>query len=388
MKLYNKIGALALVAFGLGSCAVNDPFADNMEIGQLLPTVSWEHGLACKAGSEATFKAKYYFDANDMSVENIDHSEVWGMITRSEIAAVSCKLASGYLYTQTVTLTDTVRNEHLIKRFEHKNIEWNPSKTIGDFNKVYVDEAHWQGSWKDDGGMYNSEYHIGRENNEFVLYGSFSTSRTLSPVSWVNPVQWDDEKFAQLYPAGFKERFNETVVNALTKDSTYYASLRNVYEKYDFTKEQFETLNAKYNLDFPTETASEIKTDLWYSNTAKVVGKYYIKIVNGKPQYIEVPLGTDMPDVILYDVYESSKWVFCRYSDDIGAPLTYVRPEYKAFFKDLLSYISFEDWIYDGPNDNYAVNFDRKYTLIPIFKVYGTNNKVGYITDKKQISLN
>ena len=40
------------------SCDVNDPFADKMEIGQILPTTSWElASTVCKAGDEAAFLA-------------------------------------------------------------------------------------------------------------------------------------------------------------------------------------------------------------------------------------------------------------------------------------------------------------------------------------------
>ncbi|MDD2961128.1 MAG: hypothetical protein PHR45_03475 [Muribaculaceae bacterium] len=395
MKLYNKIGMFALAVATLSSCSVNDPFADNMELGQVIPTVSWELGSAiCKAGNDASFKGKYYFDGTDMTSENIDHSEVWALITRNESAAATCKLTTSYSYTQTVALTDTARSEQIMKKFEHKSLTWNAAKTIADFNKVYVeDEAEWQGNWKDeDGKMYNSDYHIDRSNGyEYILTGSFPTSKTLAPISWVNPQSWDQEKFDQLYPDDFQANFVTNVITALTKDSLYYNDLRHVYVNYDFKAEQIQALNAKHNVAFPTEIETGLKSDLWFSNVEKVVGKYWIVIdANGKKIIHETTAdGAGAPEgANLYDVYDSSPWVFCRYSDDIGAVMTSVRAAWMPFFVDLLTEIPFIDWIYDSANQNYAVNFARDYELYPRFKVYGTNGKVGFSTDQKKIAIN
>ena len=74
MKLLNKIGVVALAAGAMTSCAVHDVFDDNGDLGQILPTVSWELGsTTCKAGNNATFKAKYYYKGKD---DMIDHTEV------------------------------------------------------------------------------------------------------------------------------------------------------------------------------------------------------------------------------------------------------------------------------------------------------------------------
>ena len=85
-----------VAALALTSCAVHDPFADNMEIGQMLPTVDWEqNSVLVKAGNYATFKAKYYTTGDAA----IDHSEVWTMIKRSQTAEATSKLTSGLAYT-------------------------------------------------------------------------------------------------------------------------------------------------------------------------------------------------------------------------------------------------------------------------------------------------
>lgn len=400
MKLYNKLGMFALAAVTLASCAKNDPFADNMELGQKLPTVSWELGSStCKAGEEASFKGKYYFDESDEQKNNIDHSEVWAMISKSESAAATFKMVNSYSFTKTEILNDTVRSSQLIKRYEHKDLEWNATKTIADYNKVYDPE----GMWEDEGGKYNSEYHIDRSNHyEYILTGTIPTSRTLSPVNWVAPNSWDEEKFEMLYPKAFQEEFNAKVVTDLTKDSTYYTALRDVYTTYDFTAEQFQQLNAKHGINFPTVTVSEDKQTAWTTYHAEpwkdaqnqtqpatpVVGKYYITVVNGITYYNEVPLDYVNPDVNLYDVYQSSPWIFCRYDDDLGKVISTVRASYIPYLKDLVSLVPFTAWIYDSSERAYTVTFSRKYKLVPVFKVVGTNNKIGYTTDDKEIELN
>lgn len=404
MKLYNKIGVFALAVATLSSCAKHDPFADNMELGQVLPTVSWELGSStCKAGEEAGFTGKYYFDGTDNQKVNIDHSEVWAMVTKSESAAATLKLVNSYAYTKTEVLNDTVRSSQLIKRYEHKNLEWNAAGTIADFNKVYAED----GQWEDAEGKYNSEYHIDRTNGyEYILTAKIPTSQTLAPVSWMLPGTWDQAKFESYYPANFQADFNAKVVEDLTKDSTFYNALRDVYINYDFTAEQITRLSAENGVEFPTVVLPEEKDMTWTlyhseewmdgNNQAHpatpVVGKYYFTVVDGITYVHEISLeeakDEKYKDVNLYDVYESSPWLFSRYNDDLGKVITTVRAQYMPFFKAMISEIPFEAWIYDSTEHGYSVAFGREYKLIPVFKVVGTNNKVGYSTDDKEISLN
>lgn len=383
MKIMNKIGMIALAAGVMTSCAVNDQFGDFMELGQTVPTVSWELGSAtCKAGSEATFKAKYYFQGKD---DMIDHTEVWALVSRTQSAAATCKLTTGLSYTKTVNTTDTVRALSLMRRYEHKSLEWNADKSIADYNKVYAED----GQWEDAGGKYNSDYHIDMTNGyEYVLTASFPTSQTLIPVTWNNPQTFDAERFDQLYPEDFKDEFKATVINYLTKDSLYYSDVRKIYLTYDFTTETLSSLAAKNNVNFPTEAGEDAKKDLWVVDTEKVTGKYYIEVKDGVTYYKEVPLDYTAPEgVTLYDVYQAPEWVFCRYSDDAGAILTSIRASYIPFFKDLLASIPFEDWIY-GADGSYGISFSREYKMVPFFKAVDVNGKVGTTTNDKELSLN
>lgn len=349
MKLYNKIGLFALSVFGMSSCAVNDPFDNQMEIGQELPTVSWELGSAFgKAGEPVSFKGKYYASPGN----EIDHSEVWASVTRSESAAATCKLTSVLAYTKTVTIGDTVRSSQFVARYEPEQAVWN--------------------------------------GHEYILTTTFPTSQTLSPVSWMSPKTWDQEKFDSYYPTTFQSEFVETVVDFLTKDSAYYTDLRHVYVNFDFKAEQFATLNAKYNINFPTEIETDKKSDLWFTNAEKIVGKYYITLdASGKNVIHEIALDVEAPDgAVLYDVYDSSFWVFSRYSDDIGGVVNQIRAEYMPYLKDLISQIKFTEWIYSTSDQTYTVAFSRDYTLIPTFKVFDKKGKIGTDTDDKTVTLN
>ena len=348
MKILNILGSVAVAAAVMSSCAVHDPFADNMEIGQVVPTVSWELSDVAKAGGYVNFKAKYYTS----SEHSIDHSEVWGLVTRTTSAAATCRLTTALSYTKTVNSTDTVRNSVKLASFDHSKAEW--------------------------------------DGHEYVLVDSFPVSSTLAPVSWVDPEEFDEERFNMYYPSTFQDEFKAHVVEYLTRDSAYYNDLRNIYINYDFTAEQFEALNAKYGFSIPTETESSNKSDLWFVNPDVVDHYYYITVSDaGVKSEHEISTPDQAPaGVNVYDVYQSSPWVYSRYSDDTGGRITSVRKEYMPYWKELIEQIPFKDWIYNSSDKNYSVNFTRNYILYPTFRVFDETGKMGKDTETKQISLN
>lgn len=347
MKILNILASIAVVMALMSSCAVHDPFADKGELGQVLPTVSWELSDVAKAGGYVNFTAKYYTS----SEHSIDHIEVWGMVVRSSSAAATCKLTTSLSYTKTVAGTDTVRNTTLLATYPHSSATW--------------------------------------DGHEYVLVDSFQVSQTLVPVAWVNPAQWDQDRYDMYYPADFQDEFKSTVINYLTRDSVYYNDLRNIYVNYDFTAEQFEALNAKYGFNIPTETETGKKSDLW--TVTDVVDHYYYITIDEAGNKIEHEIATreEAPaGVNVYDVYKSSEWIYSRYSDDTGGRITSVRAQYMPYWKELLEQIPFVDWIYNSSDKNYAVTFNRSYTLYPFIRVYDENNKVGTDTESKTIELN
>ena len=179
------------------------------------------------------------------------------------------------------------------------------------------------------------------------------------------------------------------MVNALTKDSTYYNDLRNVYINYDFPAELFNQLNGQYNMDFPTVTASADKSDAWFT-TDEVDHYYYITVGDdGSAVYHEIAQAGDAPaGVNVQPVYKSAFWLFSRYSDDTGGKITTVRRQYMPYFKSMLETIPFTSWIYNTADKVYTVNFSRTYFLEPQFRVYDTDGKVGVTTDNKEVTLN
>lgn len=349
MKTRYKIFSIAaVVALGLASCANHDPFADRMELGQVLPTVDWQqNSTVVKAGRFAAFKGQYYTSSD----RQIDHSEVWGMIKREQSASATSKLTTSLSYTKTVAFTDTVRPMLSLASYPHSKATW--------------------------------------DGYEYTLVDSFPTSRTLTPVLWVTPSQWDQDKFDTYYPSTFQQEFCDYVVNALTKDSTYYNDLRNVYINYKFPIEEFERLNAKYNVDFPTDTTTADKSNAWF--TTDEVDHYYYETLNadGSKTIHEIANEADAPSgVNVYTVFKSSPWLLCRYSDDTGGKITNVRREYMPYWKELISTIPFTEWIYNTSDKVYTVNFSRTYYLAPEFRVYDTEGKMGVTTDNKEITLN
>ncbi len=348
MKRYKIFGLVTLMALIATSCAIHDPFADNGELGQVLPTVDWEQGsTVVKAGRYATFKGKYY----TTSEKTIDHSEVWCLIKREQTATATSKLTTSLAYTKNYSLTDTVRSSQMVASYPHSKAEW--------------------------------------DGYEYVLTDSFPTSRTLAPVTWINPEEWDQEKFDSYYPSTFQQEFKDYMVNALTKDSTYYNDLRNVYINYEFPAELFEQLNGQYNIDFPTVTASADKSDAWFT-TDEVDHYYYITVSDdGSAVYHEIAQESDAPaGVNVQPVYKSANWLFSRYSDDTGGKITTVRRQYMPYFKSMIETIPFTSWIYNTSDKAFTVNFSRTYYLEPQFRVYDTDGKVGVTTDNKEVTLN
>ena len=347
IKITIASAVIALLSLAT-SCGVHDPFADNMELGQTVPTVTWDFSVVAKAGGYVKFTGKYYTS----SEHSIDHAEVWTMITREGSAEATCALTTSLKYTKTVNTSDTVRQPYLVGTYAHSKATW--------------------------------------DGHEYILVDSFPVSRTLQPVSWVSPKAWDQERFDMYYPDTFQDEFKATVINYLTKDSVYYNDLRGIYINYDFTAEQLATLAAKHGLtDIPTETESANKSDLWF--TSEEVDHYYYITVNeaGVKAEHEVATPEAVPaGVNYYPVYKSSPWVYSRYSDDTGGRVNSVRKEYMPFWKELLEQIPFTDWIYSSNAKTYNVNFSRRYYLVPFFRVFDENGKMGTDTEVKTISLN
>lgn len=373
MKIQYKslVAALGLGA-ALSACSSHDLINEVAEPGQEVPVAYWEVGsTACKAGESFSFSGKY----NVSPGKQVAYTEVWYRVKRDESAAATVKLAGAALsYTKTYTSNDTMRAYQPVVRFAAADGEL-------------------------DAEAFNYQY---------VIRGEVPVSRTLSPVTWNDAEEWDAARFESYYPAEFAKEFKAEVIDYLTKDSTYYNSLRTVYLNYPFTNAQFADVNAKHgvnlpaNIDMSTEDqgAGE-KSDLWYSTTepsdAALTGYYYKELVGENTVVHQIGINdvTVAEDGTLtykgfpcYPVYDAAAWVFCRYDDDLGKIVTTVRAKYMPAFKELLQSIKFEEWIYDSANKVYKVEFSRKYSLDAQFRVYDTDGEEGVANDVRVISVN
>lgn len=377
MKIQFKLGLMAAGVLVLSSCEKHDLIADNLQIGQYVPTCYWEVGsTACKAGDSFTFKGKYYTEEGHTPLR----SEVWYSVQRDESAAATCVLAGTSLsYTKTVAGNDTVRTSQVIAEFGHELAVWN--------------------------------------GYEYEITGSVPVSRTLSPVSWMNLTEWTNdtqERFNQYYPATFIDEFKETVIGYMTDTVTapnYYTALRTVYCNYEFSNERVKEVNAQFGTNIPTVTIDENdpnvsvseKSDLWFSTTEAdpeaITGYYYTTVLADSSVVItevkleDVTVAEDGnatlnadATVVLYPVYKSAEWVFCRYDDDKGTIVSSVRESYLGAFAALLGDIKFEEWIYDGKN--YNVAFTRDYKVNAVFKVVDTAGNVGVASTSYDININ
>lgn len=371
MKIKNNI-ALAAAALGLmmGSCANHDILNEIVIPGQEVPTCYWEVGsTACPAGESFTFQGKYTVEYKGGTPS---HSEVWYRINRAESAGASVALAGAtFNYTKTVATTDTMRTFTPIARFDHSLA----TRPMG---------------------------------YEYIISGEVPVSRTLSPVNWKDAPEFETRLFNAYFPQGFDKEFTETVVDMLTKDSTYYNALRTVYINHPFTNAQFAEVNARYGLDLPQAfdendpgKAQSDKSDAWFSTTTPsdkdLTGYYYTTLQGEQTICHEIATGdaTKGDDGAMYygqnrvyPVYKSSPWVFCRYDDNTGSIISTVRAPYMQAFKDLLAQITFPQWIYSSTDKVYRVDFSRKYSLSAQFRVYDTNGQEGIAADVREISIN
>lgn len=370
MKLkYTKVMIAAGTGLLLGACANHDLIPEITEVGQAVPTVYWEVGsTVCKAGESFTFLGKYNVEPGHTPLR----AEVWYQIVRDDAAAVSAMLAGPALsYTQSVAELDTMRSYQCAISYPHS-------------------EDYWTG-------------------HEYILNGEVPTSRTLAPVNWIEPAEWDAERFATYYPEGFISEFLNKVYSYLTDPKTapsYHTALRNVYLNYNFSNEQFASVGLPQIDLSGDDHGSAAKSDAWTWTTTESddarTGYYYITLdENGDAIYNEVPTDYVAPEgIVLFPVYKASEWLFCRYDDNTGGIAVSVRPEWLPKFRTLLEYIPFQDWIYDSASSVYKIEFTRKYSLQANFRAYDKethllndpnapeNEGITSSTDLKTININ
>lgn len=367
MKIQYKLGLMALGLVAFSSCEKHDPIADAFEIGPEVPTAYWEVGsTTCKAGDSLSIKGQYYSAVDQTPVR----SEVWYSINQDDEAAATLKLAgTAYSYTQTVTSSTELRPAQVMATFDHSLAVW--------------------------------------DGYEFVINGKVPTSTTLAPVSW-NPAVWDQENFDRYYPAEFADSFINVVTGNLILPS-YAAAMKNVYVNYaGYTNEYMDSINKEFNVAFPTDVEpgkkGKAKSDYWHYITdatgqsvrfAGVIG--YYNIAGTRVEVSEVPDSVRSnlePNLITwqgetwYSIYEASPWLYCRYDNESATIVTSIIDEYIPAVQKMLSKVTFDEWVYNSTDQNYAVSFNRKFKLKASFKVIDTAGNVGKAYNEYDIDIN
>ncbi len=381
MKIQYKLGLMAMGLLAFTSCEKHDLVADNMAIGQRVPTVYWALGsTACKAGESFSFEGQYYTEDGHTP----DHSEVWYSVIRSDEAKATVKLISSLSYTKQVTITDTIRPMLCMATFPHSM-------------------AVWQG-------------------HQFVLNGEVPTSSTLAPLSWQHTdAEWTDlawTRFRQYFPEGFDTEFLAEV-KAKLQDSSNEAALRDMFINYKgFDGAYMEAINAKHGTALPTVFDDDEKTkdiltkgEQWYriSDTSTddekkaALKAYYYVDDAGVEHTVEKESVTkdEATGNIIYNdngvnrfcyaVYDASPWLYCRFNNDKGTVVTTVIDDakYKAAFSEMIDCISFPEWILGQASEGYYVaTFSRKHVLSTVFKVVDTEGNIGVYTTPYEVTLN
>ncbi len=402
MKLQYKLGLMAVGALAFTSCEMNDPVADNAEIGQRVPTCYWEVGsTTCKAGDYFSFKGKYYTEDGHTPVR----SEVWYNVKREDYFEATAQLG-GLKYSKAVTITEEMRSNQCIAQFDHRKAVWTVSDSVFDTSET------------------------GEYGYQWMIIDSVPVSETLIPVMWSRPVAWgaeEEKSFSDYAPAGFAEEFEHHMDSVIVLDANY-ENLRRVFTNHPFTNEQIAAVNAACGVELPLmdptkydeadpQSLVTYKSKLWYDYNnyteivvtgrkeeevaahTEIVGYYYTKFVNDSTtEYVEVTVDEIITNekgdylksdesIPVYAVYGSAPWVFSRRDFNSGQVVSTVRPKYIPAFAMLVGYVTFPEWIYSS-TDGYVVSFTRGYLLDATFKVIDESDNEGVAYNKFTISVN
>ena len=212
MKKIFQIMAMAILIVAFAACAKHDFFDENTITGAVGPEAYWEiESSAVKAGGEMGFTAQYY-----SAVEKIDHSEAWYSISETLDKTVNC---SWLTYSEISSVTTQKRVLQYIAEYPH-------------LEEYYNDSLH-----------------------AYTFHGTFPVSGTLSPLTWVQPTEFDSAKMITYFGSDYMQNFKDAVKEKMTYD--VYAA--------EYPKLGFMT-------DFSLYTDSSYN---WNVSSDSTVAKYY-----------------------------------------------------------------------------------------------------------------
>ena len=183
MKSY-KIIALVLLAVGISACAKHDFLDEDTITGKVGPEAYWEiKSSAITAGDSMQFTAQYY-----SAKQAIDHSEAWNNIDEKVEYTVICPWVTTFSYSKTSNTSEHKRISQFITRYAHSEDFWS-------------DSLH-----------------------AYTFTGYFPVSRTLSPVVWNHPSDYDADKMESYFGKEFMQSFRDEL-----RPKMQFADYRNMF---------------------------------------------------------------------------------------------------------------------------------------------------------------
>lgn len=184
MKSRYQIIALTLLVVGASACAKHDFLDEDTITGKVGPEAYWEiKSSAITAGDSMQFTAQYY-----SSKEAIDHSEAWYNIDEKVEYTVICPWVTTFAYSKTSNTTEHKRISQFISRYAHSEDFWS-------------DSLH-----------------------AYTFTGYFPVSRTLSPVVWNHPSDYDADKMESYFGKEFMQSFRDEL-----RPKMQFADYRNMF---------------------------------------------------------------------------------------------------------------------------------------------------------------
>lgn len=212
MKKIFQIMAMATLVVAFAACEKHDFFDDNTITGAIGPEAYWEiESSAVKAGGAMGFTAQYY-----SAVEQISHSEAWYSISETLDKTVNC---SWLTYSEISSVTTQKRVLQYIAEYPH-------------LEEYYNDSLH-----------------------AYTFSGTFPVSGTLSPLTWVQPTEFDSAKMITYFGEDYMQHFKDEVKKKMTY--TVYAAQ---YPKLGFLTDFSLYTDSSYN---------------WNVSSDSTVAKYY-----------------------------------------------------------------------------------------------------------------
>lgn len=165
--------AMAAMVLTFAACEKHDFIDDNTITGAVGPEAYWEiESSAVKAGGAMGFTAQYY-----SAVEQISHSEAWYSLSQTVDKVVTC---SWLTHSETSSIKTKQRELQQISEYPHLEEFWN-------------DSLH-----------------------AYTFAGSFPVSGTLSPISWVQPAEFDSARMINYFGEDYMAKFKAAVKEKMT----------------------------------------------------------------------------------------------------------------------------------------------------------------------------